>query len=124
VAIAAICLGSRSRWPAIFLAAFAAGWWDIAQSRSSTAGIGFVFLPGLATLAGLLGVAGVGLSLSRDRVARLLGAAAYAAAALIIAFELVDGAATIRRNRARDRAAAAQRIQPMTDRNPTPARPR
>ena len=94
---------------ALFLATVAAGWWDIAQSRSSTAGIGFLFLPAMATVVGLLGAAGVGLRRSRSRVIRLIGTTVSVAAALLIALEIADGVNTIHRNRARDRAAATRR---------------
>jgi hypothetical protein len=39
---------------AMWVVTLAAGWWSIRQSRASTAGIGFLFLPGFAALSGAL----------------------------------------------------------------------
>jgi len=71
-----------------FLATLAAGTWHIMVSRSSTASIGFIFLP---TIAAISGVIALGFGASRRRagsVARALGVVALIVAAAIPALEL------------------------------------
>jgi hypothetical protein len=57
--VAWVTLGVRRRWAALALsvamcaATFGAGFWSIQQSRSSTAAIGVLFLPALASLSAL-----------------------------------------------------------------------
>jgi hypothetical protein len=83
-------------------AAFAAGWWGIAQSRSSTAGIGMIFLPLIAGAAGLLALA-YGRSRTSPRWSiRRLGRVAMLAALALPVVELLNGWQSIQRNAQRD----------------------
>lgn len=92
-------------------ALIAAGLWSIAQSRASTAGIGILFLPSLAALAGAS--AWVFGSFRRHahpalRAAAWLGAAA--SSGLVIAF-VATGVGERAKNAERDRAQAEQSRQ-------------
>ena len=80
----------------------AAGSWAILQSRASTAGIGFVFLPTLAALAGGLALAYSASRRARSGVLRLLGVTALLASGVPAALALRDGVRTIARNAHRD----------------------
>jgi hypothetical protein len=85
-----------------FLATLAAGTWHILASRSSTASIGFVFLP---TVAALSGVIALGFGMSRRRpvgAARMLGVVALIVAIAIPALELFAVAETRSLNHRRD----------------------
>jgi hypothetical protein len=86
----------------LFALALGAGSWAILQSRSSTAGIGFLFLPFIAVLAGVLGWVFRNLQAASDRASRLAGWACLASAVVILGWELQGGAEAIARNRARD----------------------
>ena len=88
---------------ALFAAAtVAAGAWSLVQSRSSTAGIGFIFLPMLGAVAGVLVLAYTQSRREESRLLRALGLAALAAACIPIIVELRGGRATIARNASRD----------------------
>jgi hypothetical protein len=104
--------GARAAAGCVLIYAAAAGveWWAIRQSRSSTAGIGFLFLPTFAAIIGLLGIGFVSSRRSSARVARAAGIAMGILAVLAIALEAASGVDTIRRNRARDAAAAAIQV--------------
>ncbi len=86
----------------LFAAALAAGAWAIFQSRSSTAGIGLLFLPVVAAVAGFLGWVSRNLQRSDDRTARLAGWVCLASALAVVAWELDAGRRTISHNRERD----------------------
>jgi hypothetical protein len=90
-----------------FVAAMATGAWAILQSRSSTAGIGFVFLPLTASGAGLLGLGFWSFRNSTSPPARILAWLFAALAAAAIAMPIVGGVQTTRLNAARDRDYAA-----------------
>ena len=92
VAISLLCFG----------AALAAGAWSIAQSRSSTAGIGFLFLPVLASVSGALALAFTASRRSDSSPVRALGVLALLGAALLTAIELRGGRQTIAKNARRD----------------------
>lgn len=82
--------------------ALATGFWAITQSRSSTAGIGFLFLPSIATVAGFLGLA-FGRYKSDPEPAFRLGAWISMAAALgLVSCNVAEGAKTRTKNRVRD----------------------
>ena len=85
-----------------FAAAVATGVWAILQSRSSTAGIGFLFLPLLGVLAGFLGLAFGRWRLAPEPAKRAVAWVALAGALLLVSFNLVDGAQTRVKNRVRD----------------------
>src|SRR5689334_9759594 len=71
-----------------FLATLAAGTWHIMASRSSTAAIGYIFLPTLAAISGVIALA-FGASRRRPAgAARVFGVAALIVAAAIPAVEL------------------------------------
>ena len=80
----------------------AAGAWAILQSRASTAGIGFVFLPTLAALAGGLALAYGASRRARSGPLRLLGVTALLAAGVPAATAIRDGQRTNTRNAHRD----------------------
>jgi hypothetical protein len=85
-----------------FLATLAAGTWHIMASRSSTASIGFVFLP---TLAAISGVIALGFGASRRQpagAARVLGVVALIVAVAIPAVELFGVEETTSLNERRD----------------------
>jgi hypothetical protein len=73
------------------VAAVAAGAWAILQSRSSTAAIGYLFLPLWGAMAGLLGLGGGRLWARPGIVARALAVACLAGALAIPVLLLVDG---------------------------------
>jgi hypothetical protein len=106
VAVAVLLLKRRGADVGISLVVagitIAAGSWAILQSRASTAGIGFVFLPTLAALAGGLALAYGASRRARSGVIRLLGATALLAAGAPAALALRDGVKTIARNAHRD----------------------
>jgi hypothetical protein len=86
-----------------FALALATGAWSILQSRSSTAGIGFLFLPLMASGAGLLGL---GFGVVRESAATSATTLAWlfaAVAAIAIVMPVVGGVQTVRRNASRDR---------------------
>lgn len=96
-----------------FVLAIGAGWWAIDQSRSSTAGIGFLFLPAVAAIAGALAAAGAAWR-ARERAEARTGFAILGwlglLASLAIVLSLVMGGVTeIAKNRARDSAYAHTR---------------
>jgi hypothetical protein len=79
-----------------------AGWWDITRSRSSTAGIGFLFLPLTAAVAGFGGLA-FGRWRRSATGPQLVGAwIGLVCGVGVIAITLVEGRKTISRNRVRD----------------------
>lgn len=102
----------RRRWAGISLlvaaTTFAAGAWEIRQSRASTAAIAFVFLPTLATVAGVLALGYAASRSAKSRLLRALGIAALIAALLPAIVALRGGRNTIVKNANRD-ADQAQR---------------
>ena len=100
------------RWDGLGLAliffalSVAAGYWAICQSCSSTAAIGFIFLPFYGAVAGILGWAFGNLKRSNHRLVRLLGWGCLMGAISLVVLMIVDGKKTVQRNESR---AAKQR---------------
>ena len=78
------------------------GWWDITRSRSSTAGIGFLFLPLIASIAGFCGLAFGRWRQSESRQRVTAGWLALAIGVAIIGITLIEGRKTIAKNQMRD----------------------
>ena len=91
----------------LFAVCSAAGAWAILQSRSSTAGIGFLFLPAMATLAGTLGWAFANLRRAGQLPLRAAGWVCLLAAFALPAWQIVAGRQTIQLNQRRDAEQAA-----------------
>ena len=86
-----------------FAATLAAGWWHISISRSSTASIGFVFLPSVAAISGMIALGFGAARRRRGALAHALAMASILVAAVIPATEVVAGVQTKRLNARRDR---------------------
>ena len=106
IGMAALFLTKRRRGIAaglgLFAACLAAGAWGILQSRSSTAGIGFLFLPAAAALAGTLGWAFGNLRKAQVQPARAAGWVCLLAGLALPAWEISGGVKTIELNKRRD----------------------
>ena len=76
---------------AVFAATICVGWWTISRSRSSTAGIGVIFLPVLGASAGGLVLAYGSSRRARHRAVRALGILALLAALAPAVTELIRG---------------------------------
>ncbi|MEA2763789.1 MAG: hypothetical protein QOK07_193 [Gemmatimonadaceae bacterium] len=97
-------------------ASVATGIWAITQSRSSTAGIGFLGIPLLGALGGFLGLA-FGRYRPSDQPSRRLGAwAALAGALLLVAFNISQGLHAKAGNRVKDDKQAAYSAKIASDR--------
>jgi hypothetical protein len=94
-----------------FALALAAGGWAVVQSRSSTAGLGFLFLPLIATLAGALGWAFQNLRAARGLAARVAAWACLLGAVAVVGGELNVGRETIAKNRGRDAEQRARTLR-------------
>jgi hypothetical protein len=81
---------------------FGAGAWAILQSRASTAGIGFIFLPVLAALSGTLALGYAASRRSEHAALRALGMVALVATAVPAVISVRDGLVTGERNATRD----------------------
>ena len=81
---------------------FAVSAWESLQSRTSTAAIGFAFLPTVAAVAGSLAWVFAASRRAENGTLRMLGIAALAAAFLPAAIALRGGRSTISRNASRD----------------------
>ena len=102
----------------LLCAALAAGtmYWSIMQSRSSTAGIGFIGLPLVAALGGILGLA-FGRWRSSTEPAYSIGAlGGLGGVVLLIAFNLRGGATTVSKNRVADEKQLAHSAEIARDR--------
>ncbi len=114
LAVAAVVLFLKGRrnglvaGVAFFALSAAIGFWAITQSRSSTAAIGFPFLPSAAAAAGALAWAFRNLQVSERHTLRVAGWACLALALALLGYQAVGGVESIQRNAARD---AAQRVQ-------------
>ena len=89
---------------ALFTISILAGAWAITRSRSSTAEIGFLFLPSFAAVGGMLGIASALSRTSRSRVVRLASWFCLAGATALVGSELWSGVVSIRTNHQRDEA--------------------
>lgn len=97
-------------------ASVAAGIWAIDQSRSSTAGIGFLGIPLLGALGGFLGLA-FGRYRSSPEPARRVGAwAGLAVGVLVVALNIREGVQTKSKNQVRDDRQAAYSAEIARDR--------
>ncbi len=85
-----------------FAASVASGVWAILQSRSSTAGIGFLGIPLLGGLAGFLGLAFGRWRVAPEPAKKALAWVGLAGALLLVSFNIAQGAQTRARNRVRD----------------------
>lgn len=85
-----------------FAASVATGVWAIMQSRSSTAGIGFLGIPLIGALAGFLGLAFGRYRTSTEPVRRIGAWLGLAGALLLVSFNIAQGAQTRTKNRGRD----------------------
>jgi hypothetical protein len=83
-------------------AAIASAMWAINQSRSSTAGIGYLGVPFIGALAALVGLAFGRWRSSTDAAKRIGAWIGLAAALLIVAFTIVEGSQTRAKNAVRD----------------------
>lgn len=92
-----------------FALTFGAGYWAITQSRSSTAALGFLWLPFVSVIVGFLGLAFGRWALGGedDRVKRTFGWLALAAAVVIASVSIREGMRTRRRNIVREGSHAA-----------------
>ena len=102
---------------AFFILAVGTATWAILQSRASTAGIGFIGLPFLGTLAGFLGLAFGRWRTSPQPVFRGASWVALGGMALVILVELREGAETRAKNSIRDVDAAAHAAEIARDRD-------
>jgi hypothetical protein len=90
--------------------------WSIAQSRSSTAGVGFIFLPLVAALAGFFGLA-VGRWRTSTYLGHRLGAwLALAGLVALVAINITGGVEARTVNRARDNQWTAESAEISHDR--------
>jgi hypothetical protein len=111
-ALAWLVLAVRGPRDGVITAALAAaataafGLWSIAQSRSSTAGIGMLFVPLWASLAGSAGWAFGRFHRHRDRSTRVAAAIAGAVGLAIVAAMIGGGVRERAKNRDRDRLQA------------------
>jgi hypothetical protein len=78
------------------------GYWSIMQSRSSTAGIGILFLPFLGALGGFLGLAFGRWRSSTEHTHSIGAFVGLAGAALLVAYNIREGTQTVAKNQARD----------------------
>ena len=93
-----------------FAVAFAGGYWSITQSRSSTAALGFLWLPVLCTMVGFLGLAFGRWARAGAEAGprRIFGWLALASAFVLIGVTVREGLRTRSRNQARESRYRAQ----------------
>jgi hypothetical protein len=94
-----------------FATTLAAGLWAIMQSRSSTAGIGVLFLPMVAVLPGFLAWAFRNLQVSGNAGLRILGWLCLAGACAVLGAMVYEGGKTIQLNQTRDAQQAARSLR-------------
>jgi hypothetical protein len=97
-------------------ASVATGIWSITQSRSSTAGIGFLGIPLLGALGGFLALAFGRYRASAEPSRRMGAWGALAAALFLVAFNIQEGLHTKTKNRVRDDRQAAYSAEIARDR--------
>lgn len=104
--LGALLFKKQSRGIAVSLLFFgvavATGYWGITQSHSSTAGIGFLFLPSIATVAGFLGLAFGRFRRDPEPGIRVAAWLSMAAALALVSCNVAEGAKTRTRNQVRD----------------------
>jgi hypothetical protein len=99
------------------VAAIVSAVWAIQQSRSSTAGIGYLGLPFIGALGGLFGLAFGRWRSSTDAARRIGGWVGLGAALLIVALSIVEGSKTRANNAVRDDKQAEFSAQVARDRD-------
>jgi hypothetical protein len=99
-----------------FAVAVMTGVWAIAQSRSSTAGIGLIGIPLLGALAGFLGLAFGRYRVSAEPGRRIGAWLALTGALVLVSFNIAQGAQTRSKNRVRDDQQAAHSAEIASDR--------
>jgi len=102
----------------ILFCVLAAGtaYWSITQSRSSTAGIGFIGLPLIGALGGFLGLAFGRWRASTEPAGSVAAFIGLAGAALLIAFNIREGTRTVGKNQVRDEKQVAISAEIARDR--------
>jgi hypothetical protein len=93
------------------------GVWSIAQSRSSTAGIGFLGIPMLFALAGFLGLLFARYRSSDQPAPKYLAWAGLIAAVVLVSLNMAEGEKTRARNTVSDKAQDAHSAQIKSDRD-------
>ena len=91
-------------------------YWSITQSRSSTAGIGFIGLPLIGALGGFLGLAFGRWRASIEPAGSVAAFIGLAGAALLIAFNIREGTRTMGKNQVRDEKQVAISAEIARDR--------
>jgi hypothetical protein len=81
-----------------FVLAVAAGFWAITRSRSSTAGIGVIFLPVLGVIAGLLGLGFERWRGAPDTLSRAAGWLCLVGGLAVVGTQALEGSRSMRRN--------------------------
>jgi hypothetical protein len=100
-----------------FLAvAVTTGVWAIQQSRSSTAGIGFLWIPMMGAFAGFLGLAFGRWRVSPEPVRKIAAWIGLTCGVLLVSFNIAQGAQTRTKNRVRDDQQAAHSAEITHDR--------
>ncbi|HST07650.1 MAG TPA: hypothetical protein VLJ83_05725 [Gemmatimonadaceae bacterium] len=109
---------SRGVGMSLLFAVVAAGTgvWSITQSRSSTAGIGFLGIPMLFALAGFLGLLFARYRLSPQPAQKYLAWAALVAAVVLVSFNMAEGEKTRAKNTVSDKAQDAHTAQITSNR--------
>jgi hypothetical protein len=107
-----------------FALAVVTGIWATAQSRSSNAGIGFLAIPVMGSLAGLLGLTFGRYRTSAEPSHRFGAWIGLAGALLLVSFSIAQGAQTRSRNRVGDDEPAAQSAEIARDREMIASAPR
>ena len=97
-------------------AAVMTGIWAIGQSRSSTAGIGFIGIPLIGALAGFLGLVFGRYRTSTDPSRRIGAWIGLAAALVLVSFNIAQGKQEKSKNRGRDDTQAALLAEISRDR--------
>ena len=100
-----------------FALAVITGGWAITQSRSSTAGIGFLGIPLMGSLAGFLGLAYGRYSPSAEPSHRFGAWIGFAGGVLLVTFNIAQGKQERSKNRGRDEAQAAFHAEISRDRD-------
>jgi hypothetical protein len=86
----------------LFAATMATGYWAITQSHASTAGIGFLFLPSISAVAGVLGLAFGRYRSAPEPPFRIGAWICIAAALVVVSCNVAQGAKSRATNRIRD----------------------
>jgi hypothetical protein len=100
-----------------FTLAVITGVWAITQSRSSTAGIGFIGIPLMGSLAGFLGLAYGRYKTSAEPSHRFGAWIGFAGAVLLVTFNIAQGKQERSKNKGRDETQAAFSAEISRDRD-------